>query len=183
MIKIVLVDDYDLVRIGIKCIFEDVVDFLIVCEVKDGEEVVKYCCKYVLDVVFMDLNMFGMGGFEVMCQILCIGENICVIGLLMQKEDLIFMQVIQVGVFGFLIKDVELKEMIDVIYKVVVGQKYLSFEIVQCIVMSKLMLDNDNLFIDLLGRELDIVMCIICGQKVLDIVEQFYIVIKIVNIY
>lgn len=67
MIKIVLVDDYDLVRMGIRCIFEDVVDFFVVCEVKDGELVVKNCRKFVFDVVLMDLNMLGIGGFEVIC--------------------------------------------------------------------------------------------------------------------
>ena len=183
MIKIALVDDHDLVRTGIKRILEDVVDFSIVCEAKDGEEAVKYCRKYAPDVVLMDLNMPGMGGMEATRQIMRIGENIRVIGLSMQKEDPIPSQVIQAGAFGFLTKDAESTEMIDAIYKVAAGQKYLSTEIAQRIAMSKLMPDNENPFVELSGRELDIAMRITRGQKVADIAEQLHIATKTVNTY
>lgn len=183
MIKIALVDDHDLVRTGIKRILEDEVDFSIVCEAKDGEEAVKYCRKHAPDVVLMDLNMPGMGGFEATRQIMRIGENIRVIGLSMQKEDPIPSQVIQAGAFGFLTKDAEPREMIDAIYKVASGQKYLSTEIAQRIAMGKLMPDNVNPFSDLSGRELDIAMRITRGEKVPDIADQLHIATKTVNTY
>jgi two-component system invasion response regulator UvrY len=183
MIKIVLVDDHDLVRTGIRRIIEDVIDFSVVAEAKDGECAVRLCRKHAPDVVLMDVNMPGMGGLEATRQILRIAENIRVICLSMQKEDPIPSQVMQLGAFGFLTKDAEPNEMIDAIYKVASGQKYLAPEIAQRIAMGKLTNQHENPFSGLSTRELDIAMRITKGQKVPDIAVQLHISAKTVNTY
>lgn len=183
MIKIMLADDHDLVRTGIRRILEDEKDFSVVFEAKDGETAVKQAKILVPDVVLMDLKMPGIGGLEATRQIMRTGETIRVICLSMQKEDPIPSHAIQAGAYGFLTKDAEPKEMINAIYKVASGQKYLSPEIAQRVAMSKLSPEKNNPFSDLSNREVDIAMRITQGQKVLDIAEQLHISSKTVNTY
>lgn len=62
MIKIILADDHPLVRSGIRRILDDVQDFKVIAEAKNGEEAISLCRRDAPDVVLMDVNMPGMGG-------------------------------------------------------------------------------------------------------------------------
>ncbi|RDV23929.1 two-component system response regulator UvrY [Alteromonas aestuariivivens] len=183
MIKIILADDHDLVRTGIRRILEDVSDFSVVAEAKNGEEAVQLCRKNAPDVVLMDVNMPGIGGLEATKKVVRLGENTRVICLSMHKENPIPSQVMQLGAFGFLTKDAEPEEMIRAIYKVAAGQKYLAPDIAQSIAISKLIPDSDNPFDSLSSRELNIAMRLTKGQKVPEIASELSINAKTVNTY
>ncbi|MEW9796942.1 UvrY/SirA/GacA family response regulator transcription factor [Alteromonas sp. CYL-A6] len=183
MIKIILADDHDLVRTGIKRILEDEKDFTVVAEASNGEEAVQYCRKNAPDVVLMDVNMPGIGGLEATKKILRLSENIRVICLSMHKENPIPAQVMSAGAFGFLTKDAEPQEMITAIHKVAAGQKYLSADIASSIALSKLTPTTDNPFDVLSDRELNIAMRLTRGQKVPEIASELSINAKTVNTY
>ena len=70
MIKLLLVDDHELVRTGIRRILEDVPDFEVVGEATNGENAVKFCRNHAPDLVLMDMSMPGIGGLEATKQIL-----------------------------------------------------------------------------------------------------------------
>ena len=183
MIKILLVDDHDLVRTGIKRILEDVKDFSVVAEAKCGEDAVAICRKDAPDVVLMDVNMPGMGGLEATRQIMRMSENTRVIGLSMQSESPIPAKVMHNGAFGFLTKDAEPSEVINAIYKVAAGQKYLAPDIAQQVALGFLDMSDANPFDQLSDRELEITMMLIKGQKVPDIANVLHISAKTVNTY
>ncbi len=183
MIKIILVDDHELVRTGIRRILDDVKDFSVVSEASSGEDAVALCRRNAPDVVLMDVNMPGMGGIEATRKILRMAESTRVICLSMHKEHPIPAQVMQIGAFGFLTKDAEHEEMIRAIYKVASGQKYLAPDIAQTIAISKLSADSNNPFDALSTRELNIAMRLTRGQRVPDIAEELCINAKTVNTY
>ncbi|QCZ93424.1 UvrY/SirA/GacA family response regulator transcription factor [Salinimonas iocasae] len=183
MIKIILVDDHELVRTGIRRILDDVKDFSVVSEASSGEDAVALCRRNAPDVVLMDVNMPGMGGLEATRKIIRMAENTRVICLSMHKEHPIPAQVMQIGAFGFLTKDAEHEEMIRAIYKVASGQKYLAPDIAQTIAISKLSADSNNPFDALSTRELNIAMRLTRGQRVPDIAEELCINAKTVNTY
>lgn len=183
MIKVVLVDDHDLVRTGIKLILQEVTDFKIIDEAKSGEEAVAICRKQSPDVVLMDVNMPGIGGLEAIKQIRRVSEDTKVICLSVQKDHPIPSQVMQLGAFGFLTKDAASKEVINAIYKVASGQKYLAAEVAQSMAMNSIVTSHENPFDDLSSRELDIALRLTKGIRVPDIAVQLNISAKTVNTY
>ena len=64
MINVLLVDDHELVRTGIRKILDEVKGLKVVGEAKTGEEAVQFCRKNEPNVVLMDMNMPGIGGLE-----------------------------------------------------------------------------------------------------------------------
>jgi two-component system invasion response regulator UvrY len=183
MIKILVVDDHELVRTGISRILNDVKDFKVVAEANCGEDAVAYCRKETPDIVLMDVGMPGIGGLEATKKILRVCDGTRVICLSMHKENPIPAKIMQAGAYGFLTKDAEHSEMIDAIYKVASGQKYLSPEIAQKIAIGSLDLSQTNPFEILTERELEITMMITRGIKVTDIAKTLSLSAKTVNTY
>lgn len=183
MIKILVVDDHELVRTGISRILNDVKDFKVVAEVGSGEEAVAFCRKQTPDIVLMDVSMPGIGGLEATKKVLRVCDGTRVICLSMHKENPIPAKIMQAGAYGFLTKDAEHSEMINAIYKVVSGQKYLSPEIAQRIAIGSLDVNQNNPFEALTERELEITMMITKGIKVTDIAKTLSLSAKTVNTY
>ncbi|GLR69988.1 UvrY/SirA/GacA family response regulator transcription factor [Agaribacter marinus] len=183
MIKILVVDDHELVRTGISRILNDVKDFNVVEEVGSGEEAVEYCRKNSPDIVLMDVSMPGIGGLEATKKVLRYCEETRVICLSMHKENPIPAKIMQAGAFGFLTKDADHSEMIDAIYKVSSGQKYISPEIAQKIAIGQLDLSAENPFDQLSERELEITLMLTRGVKVTEIASKLTISAKTVNTY
>ncbi|XOV78144.1 MAG: UvrY/SirA/GacA family response regulator transcription factor [Aestuariibacter sp.] len=183
MIKLLLVDDHDLVRTGIRRILDDVEDFKVIGEAQSGEQAVKLCRKDAPDIVLMDMSMPGIGGLEATKQILRISEDIRVVALSVHKENPFPAKVMQMGAFGYLTKDADPEEMIRAIQKVAVGQKYIAPEIAQQIALGQLDLNENDPFQSLSERELQIMIMLTKGIKVPDIAVQLSISAKTVNTY
>lgn len=183
MIKLLLVDDHELVRTGIRRILEDVQDFMVVGEAMTGEEAVKFCRKHNPDLVLMDMSMPGIGGMEATKQILRFTECTRVIVLSVHKENPIPAKVMQMGAFGYLTKNSDPQEMIRAIRKVAAGQKYVSPDIAQQIAIGQLDLKDGNPFEQLSERELEITLLLTSGAKVPDIATSLNISAKTVNTY
>ncbi len=183
MVKILLVDDHELVRTGIRLILERVAGFVVVAEAKSGEDAIRYCRKDAPDIVLMDVNMPGIGGLEATKQIVRLSENTRVICLSMHTENPIPAKVMQMGASGFITKDAESEEMIRAIHKVAAGQKYVSPDIAQQIAIGKLDFNDANPFEQLSDRELEITLMLVKGQRVPGIANSLNISAKTVNTY
>lgn len=178
-----MVDDHDLVRTGIVRILKDVKDFNVIAAVGSGEEAIEYCRKHSPDIILMDVSMPGIGGLEATRKVKRICDSAKVICLSMHKENPIPFKIMQAGAHGFLTKDAGQSEMINAVYKVHSGQKYISPEIAQQIAIGQLDITNDNPFEQLSERELEITMMLTRGIKVTDIATKLSISAKTVNTY
>ncbi|MCW8994647.1 MAG: UvrY/SirA/GacA family response regulator transcription factor [Psychromonas sp.] len=183
MINILLVDDHELVRTGISRIIDDVRGMKVIGEAESGEEAVKWCRSNTPDVVLMDINMPGIGGLDAMHRILRINEDIKVIMLTMHTENPFPSKVMQAGAAGYLSKSACPTEVLNAIRSVHSGQRYLAPEIAQQMALSQISPATEDPFGVLSERELQIMMMITKGQRVVDISEQLNLSPKTINSY
>lgn len=183
MINILLVDDHELVRRGISRIIDDVRGMKVIGEAESGEDAVKWCRSNHPDVVLMDINMPGIGGLDAMHRILRINEDIKIIMLTMHTENPFPSKVMQAGAMGYLSKGAAPDEVLAAIRAVNAGQRYLAPEIAQQMALSQISPTSDDPFSVLSERELQIMMMITKGQRVVDISEQLSLSPKTINSY
>lgn len=184
VVKILLVDDHELVRTGIKRILEDVEGLQVAGEADSGEAAVDWIKKNSADVVLMDMVMPGMNGLEATAKMLRIRPDAKVIVLSMQTEDPFPTKVMQAGGFGYLSKSASPDEMIAAIRTVSKGRKYLSAEIAQQLALSAMQPhESENPFKQLSERELQVTLLITQGTKVADIAQKLCLTPKTVNSY
>jgi two-component system, NarL family, invasion response regulator UvrY len=184
LINVLLVDDHELVRTGIKRILEDVRGFKVVGEAKTGEEAVQFCRQHSPNIVLMDVNMPGMGGLEATKKICRYCPDVKIIVLTVNCEDPFPSTVMQIGAQGFLTKGAGSDEMVRAIRCVHAGQRYIAPEIAQQIALAQVSGRSDeNPFHSLSERELQIMLMITKGEKAQNIAERLNLSSKTVNSY
>ncbi|AFM00593.1 MULTISPECIES: response regulator transcription factor [Desulfitobacterium] len=126
MIRVVIADDHPLLREGLRRILEFEEGIQVVCEVGDGQGAINITRTLDFDILLMDLNMPGVNGLEACRVIRRENEKIGILVLTVDDSDEKVFQVLQLGVAGYLLKDVDPKTLIDSIRKVYAGQPILS---------------------------------------------------------
>ena len=126
MIRIVIADDHPLLREGLRRIleFEDGIE--VVAEVGDGQGAINAARNMTFDILLMDLNMPGVNGLEAGRVIRRERPEIGILVLTVDDSDEKVFQVLQIGVAGYLLKDVDSKTLIQSIQKVFIGEPILS---------------------------------------------------------
>ena len=171
MINVLLVDDHELVRAGIRRILEDIKGIKVAGEACCGEDAVKWCRANSADVVLMDMNMPGIGGLEATRKIARSVAGTKVIMLTVHTENPLPAKVMQAGAAGYLSKGAS-------------GQRYIASDIAQQMALSQIEPEKtESPFASLSERELQIMLMITKGQKVNEISEQLNLSPKTVNSY
>ena len=184
MINVLLVDDHELVRAGIRRILDDIKGIKVAGEACCGEDAVKWCRSNPVDVVLMDMNMPGIGGLEATRKIARSSTDIKVIMLTIHTENPLPAKVMQAGAAGYLSKGAAPSEVVSAIRSVFAGQRYIASDIAQQMALSQIEPANaESPFSSLSERELQIMLMITKGQKVNEISEQLNLSPKTVNSY
>ena len=183
MINILIVDDHDLVRAGIKRILDDVSGMKVIAEARTGEEALRLGRQLKPHVVLMDVKMPGIGGFEATRKLLRIDPDIKVLIVTTCNNDLYPARLLQVGASGYLTKGSSMNEMINAIRAVHAGQRYISPEIASRLAFRHVTDSEDSPFEMLSERELQVMLMITKGTKVQDIAEKLCLSPKTVNSY
>ncbi|MCZ6617111.1 MAG: response regulator, partial [Gammaproteobacteria bacterium] len=136
MIRIILVDDHKLFRIGLHRMLQETHGLQIVGEAETGEEAVRLARELRPSIVLMDIWMPGIGGLEATRRIVRMQLDIKVIAVTACDENPFPLQVLKAGASGYLSKGVAAEELIVAIKKVFVGKRYVSSEIAQTLAMS-----------------------------------------------
>jgi two-component system response regulator NreC len=126
MIKIVLADDHQIVRHGLRMLLSAEPDFEVVGEADNGREVVRLVQELAPQVVIMDISMPDLNGIEATRQILSESSGVKVIALSMHSDGLFVLNMFKAGASGYLLKDCALEELVKAVRTVVNRQVYLS---------------------------------------------------------
>lgn len=185
MIKVLIVDDHDLVRAGISRMLSDDKDIEVVGQAESGEAAVEQVKHTSPDVILMDLRMPGIGGLEAMRRILRNHDEIRVVAVTACADGPYPARVMQAGAHAYITKGADIAEMLRAIRRVNAGQRYISPEIAQHMALSKLGEGGElqSQFDGLSERELQIATMIVNCQKVQEISDKLCLSPKTVNSY
>ncbi|HLR17842.1 MAG TPA: UvrY/SirA/GacA family response regulator transcription factor [Alcanivoracaceae bacterium] len=182
MLKIMIVDDHELVRTGLSRMLQDVRGLEVIAEAASGEEAIELAREDEPDVVLMDLRMPGMGGLEATKKLVRYFDAIKVIAVTAYEEEPFPSRVLQAGAVGYVTKGAGIDEMVRAIRVVKAGQHYISPHIAQAMALKAYTGTASPMEV-LSERELQVMTLIINCHKVQEIADQLYLSPKTVNTY
>ena len=183
MIRILLVDDHRLFRLGVRKMLQDASNMEIVGEADCGEDAVAACLQHRPNVVLMDICMPGIGGLEATRRITRREGSPAVVVLSAHEDNPFPVQALKAGASGYLTKGVAADELITAIRKVFLGKRYLSADIAQQLAVTAFDGDTEGPFEQLSSREMQIMLMVVNCHKVTDISSNLHLSPKTVNSY
>ena len=183
MIRVLIVDDHALVRMGIRRLLDDLSDIEVVSEAESGEQALLLVKLHKPDVVLLDMKMPGIDGWEVTRRLKKSAPEVKVIAVTALNSEPLPARVLQLGAMGYLTKDSGVEEMAAAIRRVAKGEKYLSAEIAQKMAIISLDAVEDSPFERLSEREMQVMLMITRGVGVQDIAARLFLSAKTINGY
>jgi len=172
-IKILIVDDHNMVRKGLVVLLEHCDDLEIVADVADGEMAYNRCRELCPDVVLMDMIMPRMGGIETTRLIRETCPNVQIIALTSFVDEEMVQGMLQAGAVGYLMKDVSGEELAEAIRRAKVGESTLSPDAAQ--ILIKATVRSPTLGHDLTDRERQVLSLMAEGLNNREIGERLVI--------
>lgn len=183
MIKVLIVDDHELVRSGIKSLLMHAKGITVVAEAQCGEEAIELARREPIDVVLMDMIMPGIGGIETTRQVMHFAPTIKVIALTARSSDPFPLRMLQAGAVGYLTKGCSNEELIQAIRTVYAGQRYLKSEIAQHLAFRQFDTHLTTSFDSLSEREWQVMLMVTKGESIRTIAEKLHLSDKTINTY
>jgi two-component system invasion response regulator UvrY len=185
MTSILLVDDHDLVRAGLKSILESNPDFHVVAEKDSGETAIEYlqATDNLPDVVLMDINMPGIGGMEAAKRIHHKFPDIKIIAVTALQEAPFPAQLMKLGASGYVTKGCDAQEMFDAINSVLSGKQYLEQEVSEKMNQVSEGNSGDNPFAGLSDREMQVMLMVTQGHSNQYISDSLFLSPKTISTY
>lgn len=126
MIKIIVVEDNELVRAGVVELLNDQDDMEIVGDTEDGVQTLELLARLEVDIVLTDLNMDGMDGIQLTSRISATYPNVKVIILTMHLRSEYVNRAFEAGAMGFVLKSGNIKDLYSTIRNVYEGQQFVT---------------------------------------------------------
>ena len=183
MIKVLIVDDHELVRTGIRRLLQDAGGFEVIGEACSGEASIELVRALQPDVVLMDISMPGIGGLEATRKLRHAAPEIPVIVLTVHTDAPFPGRLLQAGAVGYLSKGCSVDEMVHAVGEVHEGRRYISPSIAQNLALSALDDEGENPFSNLSERELQVMLMLVQGQSIPHISEKLHLSPKTVSTY
>ncbi len=183
MIRIVIADDHEIVRAGLKQIISDDEDMEVLGESNNGENLIELVKKNDYDVVLLDLKMQGISGIDVIKHIKIIKPDLPIIVLSMHAEDQYAVRTIKAGASGYLTKETAAENLVTAVRRVVGGGKYISPTLAETLADSIAGGGVDLPHEKLADREFQVMCMIASGKTVTEIGSELFLSVKTISTY
>ena len=183
MIRLLLVDDHELVRAGMRRLLADAPDMEVVGECASGEEAIPLARDLRPDVILLDVSMPGMGGMETTRRILqaCPETRIIVVTVHMQEPWP--SRMLEAGAAGYLTKSCAVDEIVNAIRTVMKGEVYLDPQIARTLALSRLPGNDRSPFERLSRREMEVLLMVTRGHSIQEISDALCLSPKTISTY
>jgi two-component system invasion response regulator UvrY len=169
MINILIVDEQELVRTGLRHILERCPEVNEIQEVSSGEKAIAVCKGVIPDIVLIDISLPGMSAFEITRRIRRMNAHIGIIVIAVHAKAPYPNRLLDAGASGYLTKDCDSSELIEAVKVVAGGGRYLGTEAAKQLALSVFPGRAESPFEALTGREMEILLKLTEGTRVPDI--------------
>jgi two-component system response regulator NreC len=183
-IRIILADDHQIVRQGLRILLEAEPDMEVIAEADNGRKVLKLAQELIPDVIIMDLSMPELNGIEATRQILSGAPEVKVVALSMHSDSLFVLNMIKAGASGYLLKDCALEELVKAIRTVVSHKTYLSPGVSDIVIrdfVTGWQTTNTSAFSVLSAREREVLQLMAEGKTTNQIADGLCVSVKTVE--
>jgi len=174
-IRIIIVDDHQLIVDGMKALLAGEDDLQVVGEASNGKEALKLLELVETDLALLDIDMPVMNGIDTAKQLRKLYPDLSIIILSMHAEQGLVKNLVEIGADGYLLKNSSRDEVMEAILKVTKGEKYFSTEVTMSLLNKSAGSRNQTESIRLTERESEILTLIAEGFTNKEIGDQLFI--------
>jgi two-component system invasion response regulator UvrY len=172
MIRVLLVDDHAVVRMGFRLLLQSQAEMSVIAEAESGEIACQRYLELSPDVVVMDLAMPGMGGLEALRRIRAHHPQARVLTLSAQDDPMHARRALREGALGFLSKRSAPEALIDAVTAVAAGQRYIDPNLAQKLALDEIDGSAKSVVDRLSEREFEVFIRLARGASVQRIAED-----------
>lgn len=169
MIQLLIVDDQELVRAGLRRLLEDNPEIHSISESSCGEDAVRMCRDMRPDVVLLDISLPGLSGFEITRRLKRASPGTAIIILAVHAKSPFPIRLLDAGASGYLTKDCDIEELLEAITTVNNGSRYIGSEAAKQMALSMLPGTAESPFEELSAREMEVMLKLTEGTRIPDI--------------
>jgi len=183
MIRLLIVDDHELVRVGLREILADYPEINIVGEAGNGETALRLSRETWPDVVLLDICMPGLSGLETTRRLKKSRPSLAVIILSIHDSAPYPERLMQAGASGYLTKGCPVNELVRAIRTVARGGRHIGSAIAQNMALGMLPGSGTSPFDELSTREMEVMLMLADGHRVAEIAEAMHLSPKTIATY
>ena len=172
-IKVLLVDDHAVVRMGFRLLLEASEDIRVCGECESGEEALQRFVELAPDVIVMDVSMPGIGGLEAVSRIVAKRPDARVLALSAHEDTILPKRMLKAGALGYLSKRSAAEELIRAIRQVAAGKTFVEPRLAQEMAVQQVTGASNPVEV-LSDREFEVFMHLARGESVADIAKALF---------
>ena len=183
MIRLLIVDDHELVRVGLRQILADYPAIEIVGEAGNGETAIRLNREVWPDVVLLDIRMPGLSGLETTARLKQARPDLGIIILSVHEKAPYPRRLMEAGASGYLTKGCPVTELVEAIRVVAKGGRHIGSTVAQNMALGMLPGGDSSPFDELSTREMEVMLMLADGHRLADIAEVMHLSPKTVATY
>ena len=181
MIRVVIADDHQILREGLRQLLQAAGDLAVVGEAADGHAVLQQVRALDFDVLLLDMSMPGKSGVELIRQVKAEKPRLRILVLSMHEEHQYAVRAIRSGASGYLTKESATSQLVAAIRKVAGGGAFISAEVAERLAQDAMPHAEGPRHVALSDREYQVFRLLVSGRSVGDIAADLHLSAKTVS--